>query len=87
MEQGTQTAAATAEECAAASLDLNSQADSTMTLVRELESMVGSVPVPAAAPATKAAARPASKLLAMRPRPARPVESADTLGDGTFGSF
>jgi methyl-accepting chemotaxis protein/methyl-accepting chemotaxis protein-1 (serine sensor receptor) len=90
MEQGTQTAAATAEESAAASLDLNGQADATMQLVRELEAMVGSGASTSASSPQASAPGAGRKIVAMRPRPVPAVEShkaAEPLGDGTFGSF
>ncbi len=95
MEKVTQTTAATAEESAAASHELTSQAGQSMVVVQRLEEMVqgshggqGSV-----APATDpgAAVRPGMKGPRLVRRPAQPGRSAEQqlpLDDtGTFGRF
>jgi methyl-accepting chemotaxis protein len=96
MEKVTQTTAATAEESAAASDQLNAQAGVTMRLVERLEVMVGhdeSAAVPAPAPhepprrSTRIAMMPATPSRAKR----RPAMSADERtafpADGTYGQF
>jgi len=88
MEKVTQTTAATAEESAAASEELNAQAEASMAAVRRLEAFVGSASrgastaaaAPEAVPATSAPRRTAS--LARRPpiaiEPARRATTAAT---------
>lgn len=91
MEKVTQTTAATAEESAAASEQLNAQAGVTMRLVERLEAMVGrsqetSLPVVRRAEPIKPT-RPAI----ITPRLVRRQASADELtafpADGTYGQF
>jgi methyl-accepting chemotaxis protein len=96
MEKVTQGTAATAEESAAASEELSAQADTALSLVAELEHMVGTIASRQATPERRP--RPAAakeKVVAIaarssaRPKPsARSAEEAIPLeGTGTFGSF
>jgi len=94
MEKVTQTTAATAEESAAASEELNAQAEASLGVVRQLEQLVGGAAGVAGAthaPATKKAGR----VVAMRQKPAatpapRPMSAEDELplaDTGTYGRF
>jgi methyl-accepting chemotaxis protein len=94
MEQVTQTTAATAEEGAAASEELNAEAAVSRQFVEQLESMIGGAaagavtgPMPA-----RRAARPAggANVVSMKtPRrgPAHLETRIPLEGTGTFGSF
>jgi methyl-accepting chemotaxis protein/methyl-accepting chemotaxis protein-1 (serine sensor receptor) len=92
MEKVTQTTAATAEESAAASVELNAQAEAAIGAVGHLEALVNGghatptlTPRPAAARRTSA---PPAKVVRMASRPARPTQGDIPMGDtGTFGSF
>ncbi len=90
MEKVTQTTAATAEESAAASEQLNAQAGLTRRLVERLESMVGHAEAgSAAAPARPEPVRPQPRI-AMLPRTRRVLandESTAFPADGTYGQF
>jgi methyl-accepting chemotaxis protein len=94
MERVTQTTAATAEECAAACEQLNTQADVTMGLVERLELMVGrngARPMHATTQAKSARTRTAT-LLPVGRQPTRPynasAEERAAFGDtGTYGKF
>jgi methyl-accepting chemotaxis protein len=95
MEKVTQTTAATAEESAAASEQLNAQAGVTMRLVERLEKMVGHVEAAAApaAPArpgrtrrTRISMVPATASRAHR-RAALADEQTAFPADGTYGQF
>jgi methyl-accepting chemotaxis protein/methyl-accepting chemotaxis protein-1 (serine sensor receptor) len=94
MERVTQTTAATAEESAAASEQLNSQADVTMRLVRRLEAMVDQVhataPVVLTTPVV--ARGSGARITAFTPSGARPnrhavnaEKDAAFVPSGTFG--
>jgi methyl-accepting chemotaxis protein/methyl-accepting chemotaxis protein-1 (serine sensor receptor) len=89
MEQVTQTTAGTAEESAAASEELNAQAEASLAVVRKLAAMVGGGaagrPVEGEAPSHPAVAR----VVAVASRPTRsPHGSSDEPpATGTFGSF
>jgi methyl-accepting chemotaxis protein/methyl-accepting chemotaxis protein-1 (serine sensor receptor) len=90
MEKVTQTTAATAEESAAASEQLNAQAAVTMRLVERLEMMVGHAEAAATAPARKL--EPArTPRVAVMPRAVRRPVLADSAAafpaDGTYGQF
>ena len=102
MEKVTQTTAATAEESAAASEELNAQAETAIGIVRSLEAMVGEnspavvtrAGTPKVRPAAKANVVPMArqaapvKLLAPRPTAVPDAEARIPLEDtGTFGSF
>ena len=102
MEKVTLSTAATAEENAAASEQLNAQAETSAATIAELERLVGATaePAPAAtSAATSAATMPRARrsvqparVLPMTPqKPSSPVSSAEEaipFGDtGTFGSF
>ncbi len=84
MERVTQTTAATAEESAAASQELNAQAESTQHAVSLLEAIVGSQSQPKAAHRPSPAARAASvlRMPARRPAPEPTAEFARTGTDG-----
>jgi methyl-accepting chemotaxis protein/methyl-accepting chemotaxis protein-1 (serine sensor receptor) len=90
MEKVTQTTAATAEESAAASEQLNAQAATTMRLVERLEAMVGHADA-AAAPAPPRRVEPARPArVAVMPRAhKRPLADsvASFPADGTYGQF
>ena len=90
MEKHTQTAAATAEESAAASEELNAQAEVSMHQVQELERMVGGASVAARAPMPAVVGKPArvaaAKVLTLGRR--KTAEEQIPLDDtGSFGSF
>ncbi len=92
MEKVTQTTAATAEESAAASEELNAQAEGVMTVVAELERLVRSTGAAPAVPAARpAAAKPLARVLTMGPKPVAAAVRAEEelpMGDtGTFGKF
>jgi methyl-accepting chemotaxis protein len=95
MEKVTQTTAATAEESAAASEQLNAQAGVTMRLVERLESMVGHAAEAVAAVAPRRAAVSRSARISLVPaagmRPHRRAAMADQSAvfpaDGTYGQF
>jgi methyl-accepting chemotaxis protein/methyl-accepting chemotaxis protein-1 (serine sensor receptor) len=96
MERLTQTTAATAEESAAASEQLNAQADGTMLLVRRLEAMVGQVqsPSPAQARVKPIVARHGARITPLIPAGERTVrhgvardKPASLPASGTFGRF
>jgi methyl-accepting chemotaxis protein len=97
MERVTQGNAATAEESAAASEELSAQAETSLTLVGELEAMVAAGAARRAPRATDGGA-PAQKVVQIAPRPKVARSSRPgTLNDaerriplentGTFGSF
>jgi len=90
MEKVTQTTAATAEDSAAASEELNAQAETAMVVVRRLETLVGShadaTMAKVAAPRETRSA--AAKVVKIAARPARSAEEELRLGDtGTFRRF
>jgi methyl-accepting chemotaxis protein/methyl-accepting chemotaxis protein-1 (serine sensor receptor) len=102
MEKVTQVTAATAEESAAASEELNAQAETTMVAVSKIETMVGlasdmETAEPVAALAAPRAAR--ARIASMTPREPRPggpspkvtgpktAEEQIPLGTGTYGKF
>jgi len=95
IEKVTQTTAATAEESAAASEELNAQAETSMAVVRTLEAFVGGRH--AARPRrwrdragqTSTVRQPKAIVVARAPRPPMTAEDAATpAGDtGTFGRF
>jgi len=94
MERVTQTTAATAEECAAACEQLNTQADVTMGLVERLETMVGRNGArPTQTPThTRSTRTRAATLLPVGRQPTRPynasAEERAAFGDtGTYGKF
>ena len=99
MEKVTQATAATAEESAAASEELNAQAEGTIAVVHQLEALVGAarklVSVhtaqahPAAADsATHVVTMPRRTAMAPQARARRAVEEQNPFGDtGTFGKF
>jgi methyl-accepting chemotaxis protein len=94
MERVTQTTAATAEECAAACEQLNTQADVTMGLVERLELMVGRNGVrPTHTPTQARSTRTrTATLLPVGRQPTRPynasAEERAAFGDtGTYGKF
>jgi methyl-accepting chemotaxis protein/methyl-accepting chemotaxis protein-1 (serine sensor receptor) len=95
MEKVTQATAATAEESAAASEELNAQAEMSMQVVARLAAMVGMVAESRHAAAAPAGRRSRSNVLSMaRPSKApatvsqRTAEEQIPLGDtGTYGSF
>ncbi|MFN7978457.1 MAG: methyl-accepting chemotaxis protein [Vicinamibacterales bacterium] len=101
MEKVTLSTAATAEENAAASEELNAQAETSAATIAELERMVGAgtrngVATPAAARVAQtsrpAAAVQSARVLPMTPQKPSPsassAEEAIPFGDtGTFGSF
>jgi methyl-accepting chemotaxis protein len=96
MEKVTQTTAATAEESAAASEQLNAQAGVTMRLVERLETMVGHAsngsaaeplhrPEPARASARVAVMQPSAARVTRRP--VLTDEARAFPADGTYGQF
>jgi methyl-accepting chemotaxis protein/methyl-accepting chemotaxis protein-1 (serine sensor receptor) len=96
MEKVTQGTAATAEESAAASEELSAQADTALSLVAELEHMVGTIVARQAAPERRprpaaakervvAIAARASTRTKVSPRSAEEVIPLENTG--TFGSF
>jgi len=89
MEQVTQVTAATAEESAAASEELQTHAAASMEVVRSLGAVVGIAPASSKASAPAAASgRPAKATT--RPRPALVAARAEAeplAGTGTFGRF
>jgi hypothetical protein len=97
MEKVTQGTAATAEESAAASEELSAQAETSMSVVARLASLVGGVETASVAPAkrrkTAAPVAPASNKVVTMTRPVKAAsqltpEEQIPLGDtGTFGSF
>ena len=93
MEKVTLSTAATAEENAAASEELNAQAETSTGIIGELRQMVGAMNSAAAAPSAAPPARTASaRILPMSPpRTAAHATTAEDeipFGDtGTFGSF
>jgi methyl-accepting chemotaxis protein len=95
MEKVTQTTAATAEESAAASEQLNAQAGVTMRLVQRLEAMVDRAYADAPiAPLKPVVARPDSRITTLIPSAARAHRStvdaghgAASVRTGTFGQF
>jgi methyl-accepting chemotaxis protein len=94
MERVTQTTAATAEECAAACEQLNTQADVTMGLVERLETMVGRNGArPTQTPThTRSTRTRAATLLPVGRQQTRPynasAEERAAFGDtGTYGKF
>ena len=95
MERLTQTTAATAEESAAASEQLNAQADGTMKLVRRLEAMVDQVQSEApSARVRPSGARAGARVTPLIPAGTRPIrhgaerdDRAGIPGSGTFGRF
>ena len=95
MERVTQTTAATAEESAAASEELNAQAETAMMAVSKLEAMVGGSTRVGHMPATHKAAAHArgSRVVTLAPvarKTPAPVKAEDAIpfGDtGTFGRF
>jgi methyl-accepting chemotaxis protein/methyl-accepting chemotaxis protein-1 (serine sensor receptor) len=93
MEKVTQTTAATAEESAAASEQLNAQAGVTMRLVERLELMVGHGAAPSA-PAAPRRAPARGGRISMVPSAQRSArrnmltdESTAFPADGTYGQF
>jgi methyl-accepting chemotaxis protein/methyl-accepting chemotaxis protein-1 (serine sensor receptor) len=102
MEKVTQGTAATAEESAAASEALNTQAESSMKLVRQLSALVGDAGTASSPPAAAASlpvSAPAPRLVPVkktmpaqtpvrRPLSPQDAESLFPLGDtGTYGKF
>lgn len=94
MEKVTQTTAATAEESAAASEELNAQAETSMGVVHELEVLVGGSrddAAPRPSTSSRPQAKPAGRVLPMARKPAgrkQTAEEALPLNDtGTFGKF
>ncbi|MDO8837082.1 MAG: methyl-accepting chemotaxis protein [Vicinamibacterales bacterium] len=95
MEKVTQTTAATAEESAAASQELTSQAGQSMAVVQRLEAMVrgghggpGSVTPAAAGGAATRTATKGPRLVTRGAQTPRPAEQPHPLDDtGTFGRF
>jgi methyl-accepting chemotaxis protein len=91
MEKVTQTTAATAEESSAASDELTSQAETAMTAVRQLETLVGGGA--SAAPASRTVAPRATrsapgKVVKMAARAPRTQEDEIPMGGaGIFGRF
>jgi len=91
MEKVTQNNAATAEESAAASEELNAQARTSMSIVSQLEAIVGGGEraAPRTAPAAPATT-PRANVLPLTPRPKAAPTAEDVLpleGTGTYGSF
>lgn len=93
MEKVTQTTAATAEESAAASEQLNAQAGLTMALVERLEAMVGHGDAQDAPPQPEVAPR-RTRISMVRPAPGHPGrrspvsdDAAVFPADGTYGQF
>jgi len=93
MEKVTQTTAATAEESAAASEELNAQAEGTIAVVHQLQALVG-VSRKGSAPVSHAPAEPAAPVVTMQKRTAAPVPVAEPVDEtesyeetGTFGKF
>jgi hypothetical protein len=103
MEKVTQVTAATAEESAAASEELNAQAETTMVSVGKIEKMVRAEqaeaqPADAVAPMA-APVRGRARVASMTPRAPRPggpaprpsrpktAEEQIPLGTGTYGQF
>jgi len=97
MEKVTQLTAATAEDSAAASEELNAQAETSMGVVHRLEAMVGGGSAAPVAWAPRHAAQDGGRVLAMRQKPAAGpmppshASNADAsipMGDtGTYGKF
>jgi CHASE3 domain sensor protein len=90
MEKVTQTTAATAEESAAASEQLNAQAGVTMRLVERLEEMVGHDDLSAMAEPARPQAAPRAARIAMVPPARRRIPADETTifpADGTYGQF
>jgi methyl-accepting chemotaxis protein len=92
MEKVTQTTAATAEESAAASEELNAQAEQTLGIVRRLETMVrsdaGGQATPAVARRSTSVAARVVPLAGQRPRATRAAVDRSALAPtGTDGTF
>ena len=90
MEKVTQTTAATAEESAAASEELNAEAAVSRQFVEQLEMMMGADrPSVSARPATGATAASAARVvpLALARKSRQRPEPAEFLETGTFGRF
>jgi methyl-accepting chemotaxis protein len=90
MEKVTQTTAATAEESAAASEQLNAQAGMTMRLVERLEAMVGHDAAPHRDARTHEPARPPARIAVLPKAPRRALATDDVTAfpaDGTYGQF
>jgi methyl-accepting chemotaxis protein len=87
MERVTQGAAATAEESAAVSEELNAQAETSLQVVADLATLVGGDTATPAAPVVRAQPR----TLVMSPRPSKGTavrhDEEGPRGTGTFGRF
>jgi methyl-accepting chemotaxis protein len=90
MEKVTQTTAATAEESAAASEELNAQAETSMHVVRNLEVLIGGK----AGEHTPSAKRASTHKARVVAHPAAPKSGSHSAEDaiplqatGTFGKF
>ena len=90
------TTAATAEESAAASEELNAQAETSMDMVGQLEAMVGGAGAAPVGRAPRSTAKDRGRVLAMRqkpdkskaPLPASNAEGTSAAGStGTYGEF
>jgi methyl-accepting chemotaxis protein len=88
MEKVTQSSAATAEESAAASEELNAQAETSMSVVRSLAALVGGVAESGAAqPARRRGSKKSQGSVFPMPQ-ARATESGTpTAATGTYGRF
>jgi methyl-accepting chemotaxis protein/methyl-accepting chemotaxis protein-1 (serine sensor receptor) len=93
MEKVTQTTAATAEESAAASEELNAQAEASMAVVRQLEAQVDGPPTDAGhAPPSRAGRSDPRRVLTMRKKPAgkpavRRASAEDEIPFGDTGTY
>jgi methyl-accepting chemotaxis protein len=90
MEKVTQTTAATAEEAAAASEELNAQAETSIAVIGQLETLVGgrAGAAPAARGSRPGGTRTTSTIVRMPARASRSADDQIPMGDtGTFGKF
>jgi hypothetical protein len=94
MEKVTQTTAATAEEGAAASEELNAQAESSMEVVRRLGQMIGGAQTAGVPGRGEDRLAPKSRVLDLRPASTRASGSPGDdeaamarVGTGTYGRF
>jgi len=93
MERATQAIAGTAEETAASSEEMNSQAQAAMTVIGRLETLVGSAAAQSSSSPRSGIASVKSKVIRMASRPseaARRIPMDDdeqSEATGTYGSF
>jgi methyl-accepting chemotaxis protein len=87
MEKVTQTTAATAEESAAASEELSGQAETALSVVGELETLIDGRGNAALVTRMSAHKRPAARLARLPGRAAAPTDESSMGDSGTFGRF